>query len=53
MGPALESAQMRLVPNLVAGVRVSSDAGLVDASARRLASTAEQAVAAGVTHDLR
>ena len=46
IGPALDAAQVRIVPELVAGVRVRCDAGLVDASARGLAATAVRALTA-------
>lgn len=50
LGAAFERAEVRVVPELVAGVRVTGRAGLVDASARGLASYAEVALRAGETH---
>jgi len=47
LGPAFDSAQTRVVPELVAGVRIASDEGLVDASARGLAASAERALRTG------
>ncbi|HTQ46794.1 MAG TPA: hypothetical protein VMI75_28765 [Polyangiaceae bacterium] len=47
LGPAFDSAQTRVVPELVAGVRIASDEGLVDASARGLAASAERALTSG------
>ena len=41
LGTAFASAEVRVVPELVAGVRVTGRTGLVDASARGLASYAE------------
>jgi F-type H+-transporting ATPase subunit b len=47
MGSAFETAQLRVVPELVAGVRVSGGAGLVDASARGIAANAARSLTAG------
>jgi F0F1-type ATP synthase membrane subunit b/b' len=50
LGSALDHAEVRIVPELVAGVRVLSDAGLVDASALGLARYAESVLrSAGVS----
>jgi F0F1-type ATP synthase membrane subunit b/b' len=45
LGGAFDGAQLRVVPELVAGVRVTSEAGLVDATALGLATAAQRAIA--------
>jgi F0F1-type ATP synthase membrane subunit b/b' len=47
LGTAFASAEVRVVPELVAGVRVTGRGGLVDASARGLAKYAEVALQVG------
>jgi F0F1-type ATP synthase membrane subunit b/b' len=47
LGPGFAGAEVRVVPELVAGVRVTGRGGLVDASARGLARYAEVALHGG------